>query len=180
MADESARAVETRLGDLAAGERRVVVSTRTGASPRAVWAILSDPARHAESDASGMVLGPEPDAGPGSAPIRAVGDVFRMRMHAERMGGDYLMVNTVTVFEPLRRIAWTPAREGYRPLGFQWCWSIEADGEGSRVELRYDWDAVTHPKMLARSFPPFPLSHFQASVRRLAERAETAAAEEGA
>lgn len=178
MAEETEREVETRLGDLAAGERRVVVAARTSAPPEAVWAIVSDPARHAESDASGMVRGPEPEARPGSAPIRAVGEVFRMRMHAERMGGDYLMVNTVTVFEPLRRIAWTPAQEGYRPLGFRWCWSIEPDGAGSRVELRYDWEAVTHPKMLARPFPPFPVSHFEASVRRLAARAEAAPAGE--
>jgi uncharacterized protein YndB with AHSA1/START domain len=64
----------------------------------AIFALLADPARHADIDGSGTVQGtPE-----GSQQL-ALGSTFGMSM---RQGFGYSMVNTIIEFEQDRRIAW--------------------------------------------------------------------------
>lgn len=79
----------------------VEVSRRIGVPAPRIFEILANPRLHADFDGSDMLRGAD------EAPISAVGDTFRMKMH--RLGRDYLMINHVVEFEPPRRIFWAPA-----------------------------------------------------------------------
>lgn len=134
-----------------------------------IFELLADPNQQIDADGMDMVRG----AVEGTEPITKVGDVFRMRMFAEVMGGDYEMDNHVTRFEQDVEIGWMPARPEREPHGVQWTWRLEPeDDESTYVSLVYDWDAVTNEKMLAREFPPFPIEAYTASLEALAETVE--------
>lgn len=158
------------------GTRVLTVSGRVHAPADEIFALLADPSRHPSTDATGTLRGPVD--GDQSARIRSIGDVFAMNMHAEVMGGDYVMENHVTDLQEGRRIAWMPASVGREPHGVRWTWVLDpvSDGE-TDVTLQYDWELVTDPKFLARrEFPTFPPRAFEASFRALAAAVEGAAA----
>lgn len=106
------------------------------ASPQAVFALLTDPARHSQFDATGMVGLPA-----SSARLTRVGQVFVMNMtyrkgdHVEHYQSD----NHVTALEPLRAVAWATATHAGRPLGWLWRYDVEPVAEGAAVTLTYDW-----------------------------------------
>lgn len=87
----------------------VTVST----SPQRVFEVITDPARHSEFDATGMVGPPA-----SRARITRVGQVFVMNMtyregeHVEHYQSD----NHVIVFEPPRAVAWATATHDGGPL----------------------------------------------------------------
>jgi hypothetical protein len=149
---------------------QIVLTQSTTVSAQALFAVLADPARHAEIDGSGMLR-----AAVGSAPITGVGDIFTMQMHIAEIG-DYQTENHVVEFEPDRRIAWMTAGVGRRPIGQLWAWQIDTTDEQTRtVTHTYDWSQVTDPKMLAMvTFPRVPASDLQQSVARLIAAASTA------
>jgi uncharacterized protein YndB with AHSA1/START domain len=100
----------------------------------AIFAVVTDAARHREFDGSGQVEGAVED---GSVPLR-LGSSFRMSM---RLGVPYTVDNTVIEFEPDRRIAWQTRVAG--PLGRFlggriWRYEMEEDAAGTRV--RETWD----------------------------------------
>ena len=69
-----------------------ISSTRTIDAPAgAIFDILSNPARHAALDGSGMVQSDSK-----SDRITAVGQVFTMNMEGDHMGGEYKTDNHVT------------------------------------------------------------------------------------
>lgn len=164
------------LIDREAGEKlevahHVVRATRrVAATPAECFEIVSDPMRHDEIEAKMMIV-----ESLDTEPVTAVGDTFRMAMHADHLG-DYTMVNHVTEFEQDRRIAWKPVMEGKGdPVGFRWTWIFEpAEEEGETIAtLQYDWLDVTNEKFLAkREWPTFEPAHYLASVRALAATAE--------
>jgi len=106
----------------------VKVSRSIKAEPAAIFALLSDPARHHEFDGSGMLRTAE-----SNSVIARVGDEFTMNMFFEGLGGDYRMLNRVVEFEPDRRIGWEPAPGDVRSGG-----SEEAIGE--RVGTRWSYE----------------------------------------
>lgn len=149
--------------------RTLTVGRLIHAPAEEIFDLLADPHQQIDADGMDMLRGADPDAGP----IERVGDVFTMRMHAEKMGGDYEMENHVTKFERDVEIGWMPARPGHEPHGVQWTWQLEPeDDDSTYVTLVYDWDAVTSEKMLAGKFPPFPVEHFTASLQTLADAVE--------
>lgn len=81
---------------------RVSVTRRIDAAADQLFAMIADPAQHPSFDGSGMLR-----EGSSNEPIRAVGDVFTMKMHNDEMG-DYEMRNDVVEYERNRRIAWEP------------------------------------------------------------------------
>jgi hypothetical protein len=102
-------------------ERKTVeVSRRIDAPATRIFEILANPQRHMDFDGSGMLRGAVFDR-----PISGVGDAFTMKMHFDRLGGDYLMLNHVVEFEPDRRIFWEPAPGDLAP----------ADGDPSAVGI---------------------------------------------
>jgi uncharacterized protein YndB with AHSA1/START domain len=129
-------------------DRKQQVSGTIPASPDAVFALLSDPARHIELDGAGMVAG----LVSGPSPITRVGDAFVMDMKQDGIG-EYQMRSEVTAFEPGRAIAWAPAIHpegalshvigGLDPSGHVWSWELSpAPDGGTAVTHTYDWSGL--------------------------------------
>jgi uncharacterized protein YndB with AHSA1/START domain len=115
---------------------RFQVTVTVTASPQRVFELLTDPARHSEFDATGMV-------GPPASPARLTraGQVFVMNMtyrdgdHIEHYQSD----NHVIAFEPPRAVAWATAAHDGDPLGWLWRYDVEPVADGAAVTLTYDW-----------------------------------------
>jgi hypothetical protein len=116
----------------------VAVSRRIAAPAADIFRILTDPGRHTELDGSGMLRG----AVSGDV-VRAVGDVFVMRMHY-RPYGDYEMINYVVEYEPDRRVAWEPEAGRGHPdtapgstaparWGHRWIFELIPDGPDATI-----------------------------------------------
>ncbi len=133
--------------------RSVVVA----APPEQVFALLADPARHAELDGSGTVRGRV------SGPARlALGDRFRMRM---RLGLPYVISNQVVEFEEGRRIAW-------RHFGRHvWRYEVEPVDGGARVTETFDWAPALAPRLLELArIPARNARGIEQTLARLARR----------
>jgi hypothetical protein len=109
-------------------------------SAERVFELLTDPAKHSEFDATGMV-------GPPASPqkLTRVGQVFVMNM-TYRDGDQlehYQSDNHVTTFEPSRAVAWTTAAHGGQPLGWTWRYDMEPAADGTAVTLSYDWTSAS-------------------------------------
>ncbi|HEX3795450.1 MAG TPA: SRPBCC family protein [Acidimicrobiales bacterium] len=112
----------------------VSMSRRIEAPASAVFAVLTDPAKHPEIDGSGMLR----PGGPVST-VTKVGDVFTMHMFFPDMG-DYQMDNHVVAFEKDALIAWEPVMHGADPTvddpqrnGSRWSFSLAPDGPDATV-----------------------------------------------
>ncbi|BDH15562.1 SRPBCC family protein [Streptomyces hygroscopicus] len=151
--------------------RAISVSKDIEATPRQLFAVLRDPARHAELDGSGMLRGrPE---GPS---LLGPGDRFSMGMAQGRIA--YRSVNVVVEYEKDRLIAWETWGEfrGRRLVGGQrWRYeltpvdgpddadgtdgTVGMDGTGSagttRVTHTYDWSRARLPRLVVE-LPGFP------------------------
>lgn len=154
--------------------RQFQVSETVPAPPAAVFALLADPARHAEIDGAGMLRGV--DSGP--SPVTAVGDSFIMNMEQDGLG-KYQMRNEIVDLEPDRRIAWAPSihPEGalrhaigdVDPSGHTWGWELEPTPDGgTRVTHTYDWSGVQDEGALGL-FPLVTEAQMSGSIKRIAE-----------
>lgn len=156
------------------GDKSQQVSGTVAASPEKVFALLADPARHAEMDGSDMLRGL--DSGP--SPVTQVGDAFVINMSAEGVG-DYQMRSEIVAFEPGRKIAWAPTI--YPPgslehiigdmdvSGHEYGWELEASGDGgTRVTHTYDWNGVRDEKAL-ELFPRVSEEQMAGSIKRLGD-----------
>lgn len=111
----------------------VSVSRRIDAPAGVVFAVLAEPAQHLELDGSGMLRGT--DFG---GRIRAVGEVFVMRMHFGPLG-DYEMNNHVVELEEDRRLSWEPESGRGHPdagtaaarWGHRWSFELRPAGPGA-------------------------------------------------
>jgi uncharacterized protein YndB with AHSA1/START domain len=124
----------------------VKVSRSIQAEPAAIFAFLSDPARHHEFDGSGMLR-----TAASNSVITRVGDEFTMNMFFEGLGGDYQMLNRVVEFEPDRLIGWEPAPGDVRSggseeaigerVGTRWSYELSPDASGrTTVTEIYDFE----------------------------------------
>ncbi|MBV8965323.1 MAG: ATPase [Mycobacteriaceae bacterium] len=118
------------------------VATRTiAATPSEIFAVLSDPSRHKDTEPGDWVR----DA-IDTEPITGTGQIFAVNMFLERIGGPYVIHNLVTVFEQDRAIAWAPGRLDdagrHRPGGWTWRYDLVPNGVGTVVTLTYDWSAT--------------------------------------
>jgi hypothetical protein len=138
--------------------RRVIEATAA-----TVFEALSDPNVQAEIDGSGMLKGAVDPK-----PLTQVGDVFTMKMHQPELG-DYVMENTVFLFEKDVRIGWEPQRQGQPPRGSRWSWELDVvDSERSGLTQIYDWSAVTDPEF-KKVFPRVTEKQIVATMQRLAD-----------
>ncbi len=113
-------------------DQQIALSRDVDAPPTVIWAILTDPARHAEIDGSGTVRGDR-----GARRLTAVGDTFGMSM---RIGLPYAIRNTVEELEPGRRIAWRHAGR------HRWRYELEPlEGDRTRVTETFDWSHALVP-----------------------------------
>lgn len=149
-------------------DQRITVSRTIDAPTQAVFEVLSNPERHRELDGSGFVVGDER-----TDRITGTGQVFRMNMTGDHMGGDYQTDNTVTGYDPNHLLAWQTAPADTEPPGWEWTWELQAQGsEATEVSLTYDWAKVTDPQILEKvSFPLVTRSQLEDSLQRLAAAA---------
>jgi uncharacterized protein YndB with AHSA1/START domain len=143
----------------------ITVQRTIDAPSHVVFDVLSNPERHPELDGSGFVVSDEK-----SDRITAAGQVFRMNMTGDHMGGDYQTDNTVTGYEKNHLLAWQTAPADTDPPGWEWVWQLEAQGSDSTaVTLTYDWGKVTDTDLLAKiGFPLVPASALEDSLGNLA------------
>ncbi|MCY7394631.1 MAG: SRPBCC domain-containing protein [Nocardioides sp.] len=143
----------------------ITVNRVIDASAQDLFAVLSNPERHAELDGSGFVLGDEK-----SDRITATGQVFRMNMTGPHMGGDYQTDNTVTGYDKNHLLAWATAPADTAPPGWEWVWELTAQGgDRTDVHLTYRWDKVTDKEVLASlHFPLVAQSQLEDSLGNLA------------
>jgi len=146
----------------------ITVQRTIDAPTTAVFDVLSNPERHPELDGSGFVVSDEK-----TDRIAGTGQVFRMNMTGDHMGGDYQTDNTVTGFDPNHLIAWQTAPADTEPPGWEWTWELTAQGsDATDVRLTYDWSKVTDPEILKKV--PFPLVSRQQLEDSLAHLAAAA------
>jgi hypothetical protein len=150
-------------------ETRIRVAGVVAAPAARIFALLADPGRHRELDASGTIRQAET-----TGPLTAVGDTFTMAMHND-MNGDYIVENHVVVHEVDRALGWAPGMPGQRPLGQRYVWRLTSvDAGHTEVTQTYDWSAITHPPALAH-LPVRSADELTESIRLL-DKAVTAEA----
>lgn len=144
----------------------ITVSREIPASATDIFDVLSNPARHQELDGSGFIRGVDH-----ADRITANGQVFRMNMTGDHMGGDYQTDNTVSGYDPHKLIAWKTAPAGMEPPGWEWLWELKPEGsDATSVSLTYDWEKVTDKDILAKvSFPLVSEHQLEETLNHLAE-----------
>lgn len=136
------------------------------ARPDQIFALLSDPARHQQTE-PGDWVGDAFD----TEPLTGVGQVFGIQMFHVNAGGHYRMDNKVIAFDKDRTIAWEPGQyddDGELGTG-GWTWRYdlaEKDG-GTEVTLTYDWSAVPQPQRAEFGLPPFGAEFLEESLASL-------------
>lgn len=137
-------------------QRVVSTARRIEASPKVIFDLLADPARHHEIDGSGTV-----QAGRADNPSRlSLGAKFGMDM---KMGVPYRISNEVVEFEENRRIAW-------RHFGHHiWRYELEPDGDATMVTESFDWGSARFPPMY--EWVGYPAKH-EKSMATTLERLE--------
>lgn len=144
------------------GPTHTTVSRVLDAPAERIFAVLRDPRRHPELDATGLLRQART-----SHLVDAVGDTFVMAMHNDEVG-DYLVENHVVAFTENRVIAWAPGRPGQRPAGHRFTWKlIPIDDGHTEVTQTYDWAAVTHPAEVPR-LPVVSADELEGALTRLA------------
>jgi uncharacterized protein YndB with AHSA1/START domain len=146
-------------------DKSITVSRRIDASTAEVFDVLTNPERHAELDGSGFVISDEK-----SDRITGTGQVFRMNMSGDHMGGDYQTDNTVTGYDANHLVAWQTAPADTDPPGWEWVWQLEAQGsDATEATLTYDWSKVTDQELLKKiSFPLVDARALEQSLDNLA------------
>ena len=148
-------------------EDHLVAERVIDAAPADVFALLTDPARHQETEPGRWVREAiEPEQ------LTRVGQVFSMNMNAEPVG-DYVIDNEVIALDPDRTIAWRPGQydEGGHlgAGGWTWRYDLVPEGSGTRVRVTYDWSATPpHLQEEFGGFPPFDVGFLEQSLDSLA------------
>lgn len=137
-------------------------SREVAAPAAAIFELIADPAQQPRWDGNDNL-----DAAPEGQRVRAVGDVFTMRLTVGAM-----RQNHVVEFDEGRLIAWRPSEPGATPPGHLWRWELEpVDGTHTRVIHTYDWSVLTDQKRMERARAT-TADRLQASLDRLAALAE--------
>lgn len=146
-------------------DRKITASRTIDASAQDIFAVLSNPERHAELDGSGFVRSDDR-----SDRITGTGQVFTMNMEGEHMGGEYQTDNHVIGFDENHLLAWKTAPAGTEPPGWQWVWELTSEGsDATTVSVTYDWSRVTDEALVEKvGFPLVPQEDLEASLGNLA------------
>jgi len=162
-------------------EKQVEVSRIVQAPPARVFALVSDPKQHHAIDGSGHLQGTT------SGPVTGVGQVFTMEMYRKDLG-PWRTINNVTEFEPGTAIAWAPTLDRSYECqvtqmlatittgGHTYAYRLRETGDGTEVRLTYDWSGVLDPKFEAMVCPFVTEEQLMATLDRLADAVQPAAA----
>ncbi|RMB77701.1 ATPase [Rhodococcus sp. SBT000017] len=143
------------------------VSRTMAASPAEIFAVLTDPNRHQDTEPGNWVL-----AAVDTNPITAMGQVFAVNMFLDAAGGHYVMHNLVIAYVQDRTIAWLPgARTDDGPIGYGgwwWRYDLATADEGTTVTLTYDWtDTPEATRAEIGGLPSVPESFLAESLASL-------------
>ena len=146
---------------------RYIASRAIAATPAQIFSLLSNPARHQETEPTDWVRDPLT-----AELITGAGQVFGMNMYLVQAGGDYVTQNLVNVFEKDRAIGWMPGQldqtGNHRPGGWSWRYDLTPSGEGTDVTLTYDWSGTPQAfRDQIGGMPPFPEEYLAASLEAL-------------
>lgn len=147
-------------------ESRMVVRRDVQTPREEVFALLSDPSRHPETEPGDWVReATDPE------PITGAGQIFGMEMFHVNAGGHYRMDNKVTAFEPDVRIAWEPGQyddDGNLGTGgWLWQYDLASKDGGTEISLTYDWSAVPESLRAEFGLPPFGPEFLEKSLESL-------------
>lgn len=148
-------------------DERWVVTRTIAATPAEIFAILSDPSEHKNTEPGDWVR----DA-IDTEPIARTGQIFAMNMFLERAGGPYVVHNLVIAFDKDRTIAWAPGILDdactHRPGGWTWRYDLVSNGADTDVTLTYDWSATPQKfRDEVGNPPPFELQFLEDSLAAL-------------
>lgn len=148
-------------------DTKITVERTIDAPASEIFDVLSNPKRHPQLDGSGFVR--SEDQGDR---IQQVGDVFRMNMEGDHMGGEYQTDNTVTGYAKDKLLAWQTAPADTDPPGWEWVWELEQQGPDSTlVRHTYDWSKVTDQQLLQKvGFPLVKEEQLEETLGKLAEQ----------
>lgn len=115
--------------------------TRTIPAPAAeIFAVLTDPQGHVAIDASGILMSAD------GGRVTAIGDEFAVHMDREALGdlpmGEYDVTVTISQFAPDALIAWTILGTVRPPIGHEYGYSLEPQGDSTLVTSFYDWSKI--------------------------------------
>ena len=137
------------------------VSARVGASPEAVFSLVTDVSRLPEwNQAITDVV---------EAPERLdAGSVWKVRLHA--LGQTWVSKSQVSAIDPLTgRFAYRSQSDDGNPSYADWEWHFDADGDGSMVTVTADLNPITfwRKHLLIRIRRPALRKEMQASLAAL-------------
>lgn len=145
----------------------LVVSRTMAASPAEIFAVLTDPNRHQDTEPGDWVR-----SAVDADRITATGQVFAVNMFHEIAGGHYVVHNLVIAYVQDRTIAWLPgARREDGSVdhgGWWWRYDLAAADEGTTVTLTYDWtDTPEAVRAHVGGLPAVPAEFLEASLASL-------------
>lgn len=147
--------------------QKTSASREIPAAPKDIFDLLSNPARHAETDATGSVV--STDKG---ERLKKVGDTFRMNM-VKGDGSEYQTNNEVFAFVDDRVIGWKNLKNltSDVEVGAKWLYELEpVDADTTKVTLTYDASDIENPQVLSFAKENFAIeSNLEASLAKLAE-----------
>ena len=147
-------------------DERYVVTRTIAASPATIFAVLTDPTRHQDTEPGDWVR----DA-IDTDPVTARGQMFAMNMYLEQAGGHYVMHNVVTEFAEDRTIAWLPGQLDdsgtHSPGGWFWRYDLAPNGADTDVTLTYDWSGTAQEFRDTIGVPVFPVQFIEESLAAL-------------
>ncbi|MCW2559160.1 MAG: ATPase [Mycobacterium sp.] len=150
-------------------DEHYVVTRTIAASPAAIFAVLTDPTRHKDTEPGDWVQ----DA-VDTDPVTAEGQMFAVNMFLEQAGGHYVMHNVVTEFDQDRTIGWLPGQldesGNHNPGGWSWRYDLAPNGAGTDVTLTYDWSGTVQEFRDTVGVPVFGEDFIEQSLAAL-ERA---------
>ena len=134
----------------------VSVERQISAPAEEIFALLADPARHADFDGSGMVQKLR-----GDGQSLELGSTFSMDMKFGPV--PYKISSTVVEFEQDRKIAWAHLGK------HRWRYELEPNAEGTLVRETFDWSTAMVPKAIElMGYPKKHPANMEATLERLA------------
>jgi hypothetical protein len=147
---------------------RIDVDRLIEAEPARIFAVLRDPKGHVAIDSSGMLMDSTGE------PVDAVGDSFVVHMDREALNdyplGKYDVTVTITKYVPDRQIEWTILGQIRPQLGHVYGYTLEPEGEGTRVTSYYDWTDIDPAYRDAGIFPVISEGALRATLGILARQ----------
>lgn len=148
---------------------QVSASRVVDATPAEVFAMLSDPREHRNTEPGDWVR----DSWDAEQ-LTEVGQIFGMHMHSEQNDSPYEMLNEVFVLEQDRAIGWKPGRKdddgNFGAGGWSWRYDLEPVDGGTKVTITYDWSGAPADVRERIPFPPFADDFLDRGLESLAAR----------